>query len=175
MFDFLNDFRNPQLFLKNIVGELFGREMLEIASGVGIFAVEITTVREQFGCGNFPGAIRFLSLAPPVKTAGELFELDWLRLSVVLPTFGQRLLVIPDFFRRMRAVEEKKVRRDARVRREDAVGQTDDGVKVEVFQQLFFDPRADAVAEERAVGHDDRGSARFRLPSELAHNELEEE
>ncbi len=38
---------------------------------------------------------------------------------------------------------------------EDAVGQPDDGVQVEVFEQLFFDARGDAIAKERAVGDDD--------------------
>ena len=87
----------------------------------------------------------------------------------------KRLLVVPDLFRRMRAVEEKQIRRNARVRSEDTVGQADDRVKIEVFEQFFFDSRADAVAEERAVGHDDRGSARFRLALELAHDELEKQ
>ena len=77
-------------------------------------------------------------------------------LGVVLPAFGQRLLVVPDFFRRPGAVEEQQVGRDARVRREHAVGQPDDRVQVEVLEQFLLDPRADAIAEERAVRHDHR-------------------
>jgi hypothetical protein len=42
-------------------------------------------------------------------------------------------------------------------------------------QQFFFDPRADAVAEERAVGHDDGGAAWVWRALEFAHDELEEE
>ena len=93
------------------------------------------------------------------QAAGEFLELDRLRLGVVLSALRQRLLVVPDLLRRTGAVEEEQIGRDARVRREDAVGQADDGVQVEVLEQLFLDPRADAVAEERAVGHDDGGAA----------------
>ena len=83
-------------------------------------------------------------------------------LGVVLPAFGQRLFVIPDFPRRAGAVEEQQVRRDARVGREHAVGQADDGVEVEFLEQFFLDARAHAVAEQRAVGHDDGGTAWLR-------------
>ena len=75
----------------------------------------------------------------------------------------------------MRAVEEQEVRRDARVRSEDAVGQPDDGVEIEVLEQFFLDAGADAVAEERAVGHDDRGAAGFRRALEFAHDELKKQ
>ena len=130
---------------------------------------------EQFGGGNFPGAVVLFALVPPVETVGEFFELDRLGLGVVLPAFGQRLLVVPDFLGRAGAVEEEQVGRDARVGREDAVGQADDGVEVELLEQFFLDAGADAVAEERAVGHDDGGSAWFRRALELAHDELEEQ
>ena len=48
-------------------------------------------------------------------------------------------------------------------------------MQIEVLEQFFFDAGANAVAEERAVGHDDRGPARLRRAFELAHDELEEE
>ena len=63
----------------------------------------------------------------------EFLELDGRGFGVVLPAFGQRLFVIPDFARRPGAVEEQDVRRDAGVRREHAVGQPDDGVQVEIL------------------------------------------
>ncbi len=75
----------------------------------------------------------------------------------------------------MGAVEEHEVRRDARVRSEDAVGEPDDGVKIEVFEQFFFDAGADAVAEEGAVGNDDGSPARFGRALELAHDQLKKE
>ena len=99
-----------------------------------------------------------MPVIPPFEAAGEFLELDGLGFGVVLPAFGQRLLVVPDFFGRMGAVEEHEVRRDARVGSEDTVGQADDGVEIEVFEQFFFDAGADAVAEEGAVGNDDSGS-----------------
>ena len=61
----------------------------------------------------------------------------------------------------MGAVEEKQIGRDAGVRRKDAVGQADNRVQVEVLEQFFLDPRANAIAEERAVGHDHGGAPRF--------------
>ena len=45
------------------------------------------------------------------------------------------------------------------VGREDAVRQADDGVQVELLEQLLLDPGADAIAEQRAVGNDDGGPA----------------
>ena len=65
------------------------------------------------------------------------------------------------------------------VGRKDAVGQADDGVEVELLEQLLLDAGADAVAEEGAVGDDDGGAgrpARRRRPAvQLAHDELQEE
>ena len=124
---------------------------------------------------NFPGALVFFSLIPPFEAVGELLELDGLGLGVVLPALGQRLLVVPDFFGRAGAVEEQQVGRDAGVGREDAVGQADDGVQVELLEQFLLDAGADAVAEERAVGHDDGGAAGLRLALQLAHDELQEQ
>ena len=92
---------------------------------------------------------------------------NWMRLGlgVVLAAFGQRLLVVPDVLGRAGAVEEEQVRRDAGVGREDAVGQADDGVQVELLEQFLLDAGADAVAEERAVGHDHGGARGRRLLS----------
>src|SRR5262245_313106 len=74
----------------------------------------------------------------------------------------------------MGTVEEHKIRWDARVGSKDAVREPDYGVEVKVFEQLFFDAGADAVAKERAVGHDNGGAARFRRTFKFAHDELEE-
>ena len=95
-----------------------------------------------------------LAVVPPLDAVGEFFELDGLGFGVVLPAFGQRLLVIPDLLVGPRAIEEQDIGRDARVGREHAVGQTDDGVEIEFFEQFFLDAGADAVAEECAVRHD---------------------
>ena len=37
------------LFLKNVVNELFGREMFEIGGSVGVFAVEIAAFKDPSG------------------------------------------------------------------------------------------------------------------------------
>src|SRR3989304_3385056 len=73
----------------------------------------------------------------------------------------------------MRAVEEHEIRRDASVRGEDAVRQTDDGVEIELLEKFFLDACTDAVTEERAVGDDYRSPTGFWLTLELAHDELE--
>src|SRR3989338_2592216 len=112
---------------------------------------------------------------PPFQALGELLVLDRLGFGVVFSPFGKRLLVVPDLVCWAGAVEEEKVGGDAGVRCEDAVGEADDGVEVELLQQFFLNARADAVAEECAVGNDDTGSARLRVTPEFAHNELEKE
>ena len=49
-------------------------------------------------------------------------------------------------------------------------------MEVELLEQFFLDAGADAVAEQRAVGHDDGGAARLAgAAPELAHDELKEE
>src|ERR1700736_2695493 len=47
---------------------------------------------------------------------------------------------------------------DTSIRREDPIWEADDGVEIEPAEQLFLDPRADAVAEERAIRDDDAGA-----------------
>ncbi len=36
--------------------------MLEVGRGVGVFAVEVAAVGEQFGGGNFPGVVVFFTV-----------------------------------------------------------------------------------------------------------------
>ena len=156
--------------------------MFEVLFGGRVFDVEVdgeeipvVVVFEYVFSRNFPGSlVLFFALAPD-KAAGKFLELNRLSFGVVLPPFGERLLVVPDLFGRAGTIEEEKVGGDAGVRREDAVGEADDGVEVELLEQFFLNARADAVAEECAVGNDDTGSARLRLTPEFAHNELEKE
>ena len=82
-------------FLEDIVGELLGREVLEVVGGIGVFAVEVDSCQRPIGIvfqqilsGNFPGAFVFLALAPPFEATGEFFELDRLGFGVVLSPFG---------------------------------------------------------------------------------------
>ena len=48
-------------------------------------------------------------------------------------------------------------------------------MKIKILEQLFFDPRADAIPEQCAVRHDDSGAAGLGLALELAHDELEKQ
>ncbi len=52
-------------------------------------------------------------------------------------------------------------------------------MKIELLEQLFLNTGANAIAEQRAVRHDDGGArglpARPRLALEFAHDELEEQ
>ena len=132
--------------------------MFEICSGVGVLAIEVAAVGEQFGSRNFPGAFVLFPVVPPLEAAGEFFELDRLSLGVVLSTFGRAAARSTRRLRLDESGRRKEVRRNARVGSEDTVGQADDGVEVEVFEQFFLDASADAVAEERAVGDDDGGA-----------------
>ena len=127
-------------------------------AALGFLRSRLQPVASSSVAGTFQARSFSSPFIPPFEAAGEFLELDGLGLGVVLPAFGKRLLVVPDFFGRMRAVEEHEIRRDAGVRSEDAVGKADDGVEIEVFEQFFFDAGADAVAEECAVGNDDSGS-----------------
>ena len=106
---------------------------------------------------------------------------NWIGLvfGVVLASFGQRQFVVPDVLGRAGAVEEQQVRGDGRVGGEDTVGEPHNGVQVEFLEEFFLDPGADAIAEERAVGNDDRGSSGTVAPCsrllEPAHDELQEQ
>jgi hypothetical protein len=152
--DISHNLRYALLFLQNARGELFGRQMCDVFLGARVLAVEVATIGDEFGGGNFPGALVLFAFVPPRHERREILELDRRGLGVVLPAFGQRLFVIPDFARRSRAVEEQDVRGNAGVRREHAIGQAHDGVQVEFLEQLFLDARTHTIAEQRAVGND---------------------
>ena len=111
--DVPNDFRDAMLFLQDVGGELRGWQGRDVFLGARVLAVEIAAVGQQFGGGHFPGVVRFLALVPPRDERREFLELDGRGFGVVLPAFGQRLFVIPDFACRAGAVEEQQVRRDA--------------------------------------------------------------
>ena len=158
-FNLSHYFCNALLFLQDVIGELLRRKMLEIYFSARVLDIEVTAVLENVSSGNFPGAVVLFALIPPGDAVGKFFELNRLGLGVVLPAFGQWLLVIPDIFGRPGAVEEDEIGWNARVGREDAVGQADNGVEIKVLQQFFLDAGADAVAEEGPVGHDHTRSA----------------
>src|SRR5690606_13482394 len=74
---------------------------------------------------------------------------------------------------------EQDIGGDAGVRREHAVGQPHDGMKIELLEKFFLDAGANTVAEQCSVRHDHGGARRMayggRLALELAHNELKEQ
>ena len=126
-------------FLRISSASCSGGRCSKSVAALGFFRSRLTAFSDPSGlyssrslAGDFPGAVVFFALVPPFEAAGEFLELDGLGFGVVLPAFGKRLLVVPDFFGRMRSVEEHEVCRDARVWSEDAVGQADDGVEIEV-------------------------------------------
>ena len=128
--------------------------MFEIDFAARVLDVEVAAVLENVGGGDFPSSVVLFAFVPPGYAVGKFFKLNRLRLGVVFPAFGQRLLVVPDIFGGAGAVEEHKIGRNAGVRGKDAVGQADYGVEIEVLQQFFLNAGADAIAEQGAVGHD---------------------
>ena len=158
LLDVRHDLRDALFLLQDARGELFGREMGDVFLRARVFAVEVADGREQLGGGDFPCALIFLAARPPCDERGEFLELDGRGFGLVFPALGEWVLVIPDFARRPGAVEEKEVRGDAGVGREDAVREADDGVEIERAEQFVLDARADAIAEERAIRDDDGGA-----------------
>jgi hypothetical protein len=134
IFDLAHDFGDAQFFLQDVVGELLWGKVLEIDLAAWVLDVEIAAVLENIGGGDFPGSVVLFALIPPSDAVGELVELDRLGFGVVLPAFGKRLLIVSDLLCRAGTIEEHEIGRNTRVRREDAVGQADDGVEVEVLQ-----------------------------------------
>src|ERR1041384_7175911 len=108
--------------------------MLEIDFAARVLDVEIAAVLQNIGGGDLPGSVVLFALLPPGDAVGEFFELYRLSFGVVLPAFGQGLLVVPDVFRRAGTVEEHEIGGNAGVGCEDSVWQTDDRVKIEVLQ-----------------------------------------
>ena len=136
--------------------------------------VSLLVILQDVLDGDAPGSLVHLPILPPFQKRRKLLVLQWHRLGVVLPAFGKGLLVIPDLLGWAGPVEEEEVCGNIGVGGEDAVWKPDDGVEVELLEKLLLDPGSHSVPEERPVGYDHRGSARFWLPPELSHNQLEE-
>jgi hypothetical protein len=142
-------------------------------AALGFLRSRLEPSASRSAAGTFQARSFSSPLVPPFEAAGEFLELDRLSLRVVLPTFGKRLLVVPDFFGWMRSIKEHEIRWDTGVRGEDTVGKADDGMEIELIEQFLFDAGADAIAEECAVRDDHSGAAGVRWAFELAHDELE--
>ena len=112
------------------------RKVLEIYFAARVLDVEVAVVLENVGGRHFPGAIVLFSFVPPGDAVCKIFKLNRLSFSVVLPAFGERLLVVPDIFRGAGAVEEHEIGWNARVGRKDAVRQSNNGVEIEVLSSF---------------------------------------
>ena len=121
--------------------------MFKVLLTAWIFDVEVTAVSENILRGNFPGTVGFFPFFPPGEAFFKFLLLHRHGFGVLLPAFGQGLFVIPHVLCRDGSIKEQEIGRNAGVGRKHAIGQTDDRVKVKVFQQFFFDTSADAIAE----------------------------
>ena len=170
--DLFHDLDDPPFLRQDVVDQLSGGRCSNASAVFGFLMSRLHETRSpassylitSLADTRHAWSFSFRRFLEPFDAIGELLELDRLRLRVVLAAFGQRLLVVPDRLGRSGPVEEQQVRRDGCVRGEDAVGQPDDRVQVELREQLVLDPGADAIAEQRAVGHDDRGPAAALIP-----------
>lgn len=128
---------------------------------------------------DLPGLVGFTTLLghEPLPALRHVVDLHRLGLAVLFATLGKREFVIPDGLRGAGAVEEQQIGGNVGVRREGALGKTDDGVEVVVLEHFFFDAGAHAVAEEHPVGNDNRRPSGLALREalEFAHDELKEE
>ena len=153
--------------------------MFQIRGAAGVLPIQVDTeqgaggvVTQQVHHGDLPGALVLCAGIPPGNQRGKLLEEQRAGLGVILDAGGEDVFVEPDIGGRDSAVEEQQVGGDAGVGGKDAIGQAHDGMQVEITQQLLLDAGRDAVAEERAVGHDHTAApAGF----ERAHDELHEE
>ena len=101
-----------------------------------------------------------LPVVPPLNRRVEVLQLHGLSLGEMLVAFRHIQPVEPRLLRRTGAVEEQDIRGDGRIRREDAAGQADDGMEIELREELLFDVHLGVVgAEKEAVGQDDRSAA----------------
>lgn len=62
------------------------------------------------------------------------------------------MFVEPSLSGRCSLGEEQDIRLDARVRVENAIGQTDDRVEIALLDQALLERRFDALAKEETIG-----------------------
>ena len=148
------------------------------------FVREAAEVEVVAACGDLVGGVAlglgkvaledFLTVVPPGFDGVEVLEAHGLCLAEVLVALGHVEAIEPCLLGRVGAVEEEDVRRDARVGREDAAGQSYDSVQVALGHELLLDVDFRIVgAEEEAVGQDDsRAAIRFEAVEDNAHEEV---
>ncbi len=129
--------------------------------------------------GDAPGLLVFHAgfeavglIAPPGSLSLELFDADRFALVVTLGARRIGVLVIPDVCGGRALGEEEEIGADAGVGIEDTIGQADNGVKVAIGEEGFFDAGLDTFAEEGVVWQHQTGAA---TGLEDLHEENEEE
>ena len=149
--------------------------------------VEIAVEVEQLLCRKYARFLahlivhNFLAVGPPVLYGLGVLHLHRFGFAEVFVAVGHVQAIKPSLFGAealdcvvgLFVVEEKDVGGNAGVGRKDGAWQTDDGVQVELAEQIFLESQFGAVgAKEESVGDDDAASAaRF----EPVHNEGDEE
>lgn len=148
------------------------------------FMREAAEVEVVAACGNLAYGValglgevaleELVTVVPPRFDRVEVLEAHGLRLAEMLVALGHVEAVEPGLLGRMRAVKEEDVRRDARIGREDAAGQPDNGVQVALGHELLLDVDFRVVgAEEETVGQDNSSAATSFEPIEDdAHEEV---
>ena len=127
-----------------VLGKLLGRELFRL----------VKAVHGQL-----------LPIAPPIHGGGEVLQLHGFGLREVLIPLGHVQPIEPSLLGGAGAVEEEDVGGDGGIGRKDAAGHTNDGVEVELRQQLLFQVDLGIVgAEQEAVGQDHRRPAALLQP-----------
>ena len=133
---------------------------------VGIFEVQVVVSFLDLLDGHLPRLSVGFSAAPPFFDRQKFFMGDAAIFGVLFDTFGERELVVPDFFgghraacRRAKLCKENQVGVYSGVGIEYALGQADDGVDIAFFKEFFLDGGFDTLAEKRAVGKHDARAA----------------
>ncbi len=147
---------------------------------VGVAAeVEVVIALDEFGGGKLLGFVEvvdthFFAVVPPLEHGVEVFAFHGFCLGEVFVARGHIETVDPCFGGGGGVVEEEDVGRNRGVGGEDAVWEADDGVEVELGEELSFDGDFGVVgAEEEAIGEDDGGaSVLFEAVHDDGHEEV---
>ncbi len=149
--------------------------------------VEIAVEVEQLLCRKYARFLArlvahdFLTIVPPVLYGLGMLHLHRFGFAEVFVAVGHIQAIKPSFFGAealgcvigLLVVEEKDIGGDAGVGRKDGAGQTDDGVQVELAEQVFLDGQLCAVGAKEESVWDDDAAAAARL--EPVHDEGDEE
>ena len=133
---------------------------------VGVFEVQIVIPLLDLFDGHLPHILIFFAYfrtgaayAKATASQVELLVGYTAVFGVLFYAFGERELVVPDFFGGFAFGEENQIGVHSGIGVEHALGQADDSVNIAFFKQFFLDGGFNALAEKRAVGKHDAGAA----------------